>query len=72
VGYQGDLIEATLDSEPIGEGGVAALHHLQVARLHGHIYGMGSEWNGCSSEAVDAELARVEAMLEERYPGESS
>ena len=33
--YQGDLLEATLTNEPIGEGQpVAPLHDLQVTGLH--------------------------------------
>ena len=71
VAYQGDLIEATLDSEPIGEGGTSLLYTtFKSPDYTGHIYGMGSDWERLQLEAVDAELARVEAMLEERYPGE--
>ena len=72
VAYQGDLIEATLDAEPIGDGGVTGLLYttFKSPDYTGHIYGMDSEWERLQLEAVDAELGRVQQMLEDRFPGE--
>ncbi len=72
VTYQGDLIEATFDSEPIGEGDGASLLYttFKSPDYTGHIYGMASRWERLQLEAVDAELGRVQRMLEERFPGE--
>ena len=72
VTYQGDLIEATLDSEPIGEGDATSLLYttFKSPDYTGHVYGMASEWERLQLEAVDAELGRVQRMLEERFPGE--
>jgi Type I phosphodiesterase / nucleotide pyrophosphatase len=72
VAYQGDLIESTLDSEPVGEGDATSLLYttFKSPDYTGHIYGMASEWERLQLEAVDAELGRVRQMLEDRYPGE--
>jgi hypothetical protein len=72
VAYQGDLIEATLESEPIGEDGVTSLLYttFKSPDYTGHIYGMGSNWERLQLEAVDAELGRVQRMLDERFPGD--
>lgn len=72
VQYQGDLIEATFDSERIGEGPNASLLYInfKAPDYTGHIYGMFSEWEGLMLRAVDTELGRVVDLLERRFPGE--
>jgi arylsulfatase A-like enzyme len=71
AGYQGDLIEATLDAEPIGGSGPSLLYTTYKSPDYtGHIYGMSSEWEGLMLRAVDEDLGRVVEMLEARYPGE--
>ena len=71
VKYQGDLIEATFDSEPIGEGPDTSLLYINYKSpdYTGHIYGMGSLWTGLQLRAVDEQLGRLRAMLDERFPG---
>ncbi len=70
--YQGDLIESTLTSEPIGgpEGTSLLYTTFKSPDYTGHVYGMFSEWTALMIEAVDAEIGRLRAFLDERYPGE--
>jgi Type I phosphodiesterase / nucleotide pyrophosphatase len=70
VQYQGDLIEATFDSEPIGQSGSTDLLYINFKSpdYTGHVYGSGSRWTGLQIQAVDAELARLVKMLDERFP----
>jgi hypothetical protein len=69
--YQGDLIEATLDSEPIGEGATSLLYTTYKSPDYtGHVYGMASKWEELMLAAVDAEIGRTVEMLEARFPGE--
>jgi len=72
VTYQGDLIEATFDSEPIGTSGHTDLLYTtyKAPDYTGHIYGMASPWEEIVLREVDAQLGRLVAMLEERFPGE--
>jgi hypothetical protein len=72
VAYQGDLIEATFDSEPIGQTGSTDLLFTTYKSpdYTGHIYGMASKWVGLQLEEVDAQLGRLVDMLEARFPGE--
>jgi hypothetical protein len=71
VEYQHDLIVATLDSEPIGRGGPSLLYTTYKSPDYtGHIYNMFSEWEGLMLHTVDDQLAKLEAELEARYPGE--
>jgi Type I phosphodiesterase / nucleotide pyrophosphatase len=72
VRYQGDLVEATLRSEPIGRTGSTDLLYInhKSPDYTGHVYGVGSEWEGLLIEAVDDELGRLIAQLEEQFPGE--
>jgi hypothetical protein len=71
AGYQGDLIEATLDSEPIGEGAAGLLYTtFKSPDYTGHVYGMFSKWEELILRAVDDEIGRVVEMLEARFPGE--
>jgi hypothetical protein len=71
AGYQGDLLEATLDSEPIGEGATSLLYTtFKSPDYTGHVYGMFSKWEELMLYAVDAEVGRMADMLEARFPGE--
>jgi arylsulfatase A-like enzyme len=71
VEYQHDLIVATLDSEPIGEHGPSLLYTTYKSPDYtGHIYNMYSDWEGLMLRTVDDQLAKLEAELEARYPGE--
>ena len=58
VRYQGDLLEATFDSEPIGQGDETSLLYttFKSPDYTGHVYGMFSDWTGLQLEAVDAEI----------------
>ena len=70
--YQGDLIESTLLSEPIGQTGVTDLLYInfKAPDYAGHIWGMTGGAVGEMLEAVDQELARLVAQLEARFPGD--
>jgi hypothetical protein len=72
VRYQGDLIEATIRSEPIGRTGTTDLLYVnyKAPDYTGHVYGMASEWEGLLLEAVDEQLGRLVAQLDELFPGE--
>ena len=71
VRYQGDVIEAAFDSEPIGEGATSLLATTYKSPDYtGHVYGMGSKWTGLQLRAVDEQLGRLKAMLDERFPDE--
>lgn len=72
IQYQGDLIEATFRSEPIGLTGTTDLLYVnyKAPDYTGHVYNMKSRWEQLALETVDAELDRVWRILEERFPGE--
>jgi hypothetical protein len=71
VRYQGDVIEAAFDSEPIGRGATSLLSTTYKSPDYtGHVYGMGSRWTGLQLRAVDEQLGRLKAMLDDRFPGE--
>ncbi|MGZ8598194.1 MAG: alkaline phosphatase family protein [Actinomycetota bacterium] len=71
VQYQGDVIEAAFDSEPIGEGATSLLSTTYKSPDYtGHVYGMGSKWTGLQLRAVDEQLGRLKAMLDDRFPDE--
>jgi Type I phosphodiesterase / nucleotide pyrophosphatase len=71
VRYQGDVIEAAFDSEPIGEGATSLLSTTYKSPDYtGHVYGMGSRWTGLQLRAVDEQLGRLKASLDDRFPGE--
>jgi len=71
VRYQGDVIEAAFDSEPIGEGATSLLYTTYKSPDYtGHIYGMGSRWTGLQLRAVDEQLGRLRRMLDARFSGE--
>jgi Type I phosphodiesterase / nucleotide pyrophosphatase len=68
---QGDLLEASLTNEPIGEAGASLLYTtFKSPDYTGHVYGMASKWEGLMLDAVDAELGRLVDLLEARFPGE--
>jgi len=70
--YQGDLIEATLNVEPIGETDATSLLYInyKAPDYAGHIYNMLAEQEAIALEAVDAQLGRLVQTLERRWPGE--
>jgi Type I phosphodiesterase / nucleotide pyrophosphatase len=70
--YQGDLIEATLRNEPIGQSDVSDLLFInyKAPDYTGHMYNMLSEWEGLILETVDAQLGRLVATLDERFPND--
>ena len=72
IQYQGDLIESTFDSEPIGQTGSTDLLYVnfKAPDYTGHIYNMKSLWEQLALETVDAELHRVWRILEDRFQGE--
>jgi hypothetical protein len=73
IRYQGDLIEATLDSEPVGRTGETSLLYInfKAPDYTGHIYNMLSKREEIALQAVDRELGRVARILSERFaPGE--
>jgi type I phosphodiesterase/nucleotide pyrophosphatase len=73
IQYQGDLIEATFDSEPIGVGEETSLLYInfKAPDYTGHIYNMLSAREEIAIRAVDEEVGRVARILSERFePGE--
>ncbi len=72
IQYQGDLIEAAFDSEPIGEGGATSLVYINYKSpdYTGHIYNMLSKNEEIALREVDAQLGRLVTLLEERFAGE--
>ena len=70
VRYQGDLIEAALRNEPIGESGVTDLLYInyKAPDYTGHVYNMESQWESLILQEVDAQLGRLIATLDERFP----
>ena len=71
AGFQGDLLEAALVNEPIGEAGPSLLYTtFKSPDYTGHVYGMASKWEAVMINAVDAELGRLVELLEARFPGE--
>lgn len=70
VHHQGDLLEATLRTEPIGETGVTDLLYInyKAPDYAGHVSNMLDVHERAALEAVDRDLARLVAMLEERFP----
>jgi hypothetical protein len=74
VRYQGELIAATFDSEPIGQDEVADLLYLnfKAPDYAGHVYNMDDERQAEVLGAVDAEVGRVAGLLAERFGDGSS
>jgi hypothetical protein len=69
VRYQGELIEATFDSEQIGQDEVPDLLYLnfKAPDYAGHVYNMDDERQAEVLGAVDAEVGRVADLLAERF-----
>lgn len=73
VRYQGELIEAAFDSEPIGEDDVTDLLYttFKAPDYAGHVYNMDDPHQATILASVDAELGRLADLLESRFaPGE--
>lgn len=73
IRYQGDLIESTFDSEPIGEGPNTSLLYINVKApdYAGHVYNFHSLREKFALQEVDRQVGRVAQILEERFaPGE--
>jgi hypothetical protein len=72
VEYQGDLIEAAFDSEPIGQGDVPDLLYLnfKAPDYSGHVYNMDDPRQAEVLGAVDREIDRLAGLLSDRFgPG---
>jgi hypothetical protein len=69
VRYQGELIEATLDSEPIGQDEVPDLLYInfKAPDYSGHVYNMDDPRQAEILGAVDAELGRLAELLAARF-----
>jgi Type I phosphodiesterase / nucleotide pyrophosphatase len=69
VQYQGDLIEATFDSEPIGRGEDPSLLFInfKAPDYAGHLYNMTDPREETILAEVDAQLGRLVALLEDRF-----
>jgi Type I phosphodiesterase / nucleotide pyrophosphatase len=69
VRYQGELIEATFDSEQIGQDEVPDLLYLnfKAPDYAGHVYNMDDERQAEVLGAVDAEVGRVADLLAKRF-----
>ena len=73
IQYQGDLIESTFDSEPIGEGAYTSLLYINVKApdYAGHVYNFLSLREKFALAEVDRQIGRVAQILEDRFaPGE--
>jgi hypothetical protein len=73
IDYEGDLIEATFDSEPIGEGPNTSLLYINIKApdYAGHVYNYLSARQKFALQAVDRQIERVRRILEQRFsPGE--
>jgi hypothetical protein len=73
IEYQGDIIEAAFDSEPIGEGPNTSLLYINVKApdYAGHVYNYLSLRQKFALLETDRQIARVARILEERFaPGE--
>ncbi|HEY3213916.1 MAG TPA: alkaline phosphatase family protein [Actinomycetota bacterium] len=69
VHYQGELIRATFDSEPIGHDEVADLLYLnfKAPDYAGHVYNMDDPRQAEVLGAVDQEIGRLADLLAERF-----
>ena len=69
VRYQGELIEATFDSEPLGQDEVTDLLYLnfKAPDYAGHVYNMDDARQAEVLGAVDAEIGRLADLLTERF-----
>ncbi len=72
IRFQGDLIEAAFDSEPIGEGDEPSLLYInyKAPDYAGHLYNMIDPREATALAEVDAQLGRLTTILEDRFgPG---
>ncbi len=72
VRLQGELIESTFESEPIGGDGVPGLLYLnfKAPDYSGHVYNMDDPRQAEVLGAVDGEIGRLADLLERRFgPG---
>jgi hypothetical protein len=71
IRYQGDLIEATLANEPIGNPSAPGLLFInyKAPDYTGHVYGMFDPMTGDALRDVDEQLGRLVSQLDELYPG---
>ena len=69
VRYQGELIQATLDSEPIGEDEVTDLLYInfKAPDYAGHVYNMDDPREAEVLAAVDAEIGLLAEQLRVRF-----
>jgi hypothetical protein len=75
VRYQGELIEATIDSEPIGQDDVPDLLYInfKAPDYSGHVYNMDDVRQSEVLGSVDEEIGRLADLLAERFgPGGSA
>ncbi len=73
VRYQGDVVAAAFEREPIGTDEVTDLLYVnyKMPDYAGHVYNMLSVQERIALTAVDAELGRLRRILEARFrPGE--
>lgn len=73
VRYQGDMIVAAFENEPIGADDVTDLVYInyKAPDYAGHVYGMSSMNESIAMRAVDEEVGRLRRLLESRFePGE--
>jgi Type I phosphodiesterase / nucleotide pyrophosphatase len=69
VRYQGELIEATFDSEPIGQDEIPDLLYLnfKAPDYAGHVYNMDDPRQAEVLAAVDREIGALADLLTERF-----
>ena len=69
IRYQGDLIEATLESEGLGTRDVTDLLFInyKAPDYAGHVFNMLSPRTEAAMAAVDGQLGRLATFLEERF-----
>jgi hypothetical protein len=73
VKYQGDVIEAAFENEPIGQGETTSLLYInyKMPDYTGHVYNFQHEQEAKVIRAVDEQLGRLVRTLEQRFrPGE--
>lgn len=72
VEYQGDLIAATLDAEPVGRTDATSLLTInyKAPDYAGHIYNMQNPHEEMALRAVDAQFGRLVDELDRRFPGD--
>ena len=73
IRYQGDVVAAALENEPVGADDVTDLLYInyKMPDYTGHVFNMLSIQERIAIQAVDRELARLLGILESRFaPGE--